>query len=45
MNTLKLNTQSQQREAVVQGRSLSPHRLRCNHHSTKPTTKFFSCHY
>ncbi|MDR1478814.1 MAG: hypothetical protein LBJ00_07725 [Planctomycetaceae bacterium] len=26
----KLNTQSQQREAVVQGRSLSPYRLRCN---------------
>ncbi|MDR1480448.1 MAG: hypothetical protein LBJ00_16055 [Planctomycetaceae bacterium] len=25
---LKLNTQTQQREAVVQGRSLSPYRLR-----------------
>ncbi|MDR1477999.1 MAG: hypothetical protein LBJ00_03570 [Planctomycetaceae bacterium] len=25
---LKLNTQAQQREAVVQGRSLSPYRLR-----------------
>ncbi|MDR1478426.1 MAG: hypothetical protein LBJ00_05735 [Planctomycetaceae bacterium] len=25
----KLNTQAQQREAVVQGRSLSPYRLRC----------------
>ncbi|MDR1480215.1 MAG: hypothetical protein LBJ00_14865 [Planctomycetaceae bacterium] len=27
---LKLNTQAQQREAVVQGRSLSPYRLRYN---------------
>ncbi|MDR1477914.1 MAG: hypothetical protein LBJ00_03125 [Planctomycetaceae bacterium] len=26
----KLNTQAQQREAVVQGRSLSPYRLRYN---------------
>ncbi|MDR1480036.1 MAG: hypothetical protein LBJ00_13960 [Planctomycetaceae bacterium] len=25
---LKLNTQAQQREAIVQGRSLSPYRLR-----------------
>ncbi|MDR1478283.1 MAG: hypothetical protein LBJ00_05010 [Planctomycetaceae bacterium] len=25
---MELNTQSQQREAVVQGRNLSPHRLR-----------------
>ncbi|MDR1478362.1 MAG: hypothetical protein LBJ00_05415 [Planctomycetaceae bacterium] len=27
---MKLNTQAQQREAVAQGRSLSPHRLRYN---------------
>ncbi|MDR1480130.1 MAG: hypothetical protein LBJ00_14435 [Planctomycetaceae bacterium] len=27
---LKLNTQAQQREAIVQGRSLSPYRLRYN---------------
>ncbi|MDR1479958.1 MAG: hypothetical protein LBJ00_13570 [Planctomycetaceae bacterium] len=27
---LKLDTQAQQREAVVQGRSLSPYRLRYN---------------
>ncbi|MDR1141062.1 MAG: hypothetical protein LBL62_05160 [Planctomycetaceae bacterium] len=29
----KLNTQAQQREAVVQGRSLSPYRLRYNNGS------------
>ncbi|MDR1478777.1 MAG: hypothetical protein LBJ00_07525 [Planctomycetaceae bacterium] len=28
LKSLKLNTQTQQREAVVQGRSLSPYRLR-----------------
>ncbi|MDR1480623.1 MAG: hypothetical protein LBJ00_16975 [Planctomycetaceae bacterium] len=27
---MELNTQAQQREAVVQGRSLSPYRLRYN---------------
>ncbi|MDR1480931.1 MAG: hypothetical protein LBJ00_18555 [Planctomycetaceae bacterium] len=31
LKSLKLNTQAQQREAVVQGRSLSPYRLRYNH--------------
>ncbi|MDR1478952.1 MAG: hypothetical protein LBJ00_08415 [Planctomycetaceae bacterium] len=32
---LKLDTQAQQREAVVQGRSLSPYRLRYNADSLK----------
>ncbi|MDR1478548.1 MAG: hypothetical protein LBJ00_06365 [Planctomycetaceae bacterium] len=36
---LKLNTQAQQREAVVQGRSLSPYRLRYKSVLTTISTK------
>ncbi|MDR1480742.1 MAG: hypothetical protein LBJ00_17595 [Planctomycetaceae bacterium] len=44
---LKLNTQTQQREAVVQGRSLSPYRLQytCVFNSTDCIYKFTLCLY
>ncbi|MDR1480726.1 MAG: hypothetical protein LBJ00_17515 [Planctomycetaceae bacterium] len=43
---LKLNTQAQQREAVVQGRSLSPYRLRyrkfCGQQKTRSPSRLSS---
>ncbi|MDR1479866.1 MAG: hypothetical protein LBJ00_13110 [Planctomycetaceae bacterium] len=40
---MDLNTQAQQREAVVQGRSLSPYRLRYTDHNETFILIFFVC--